>query len=252
MSWGEIKQEEKVEVKSENLFKALKDEVKDSGLNILVYGDFGTGKSHFALSGKAPVYIIDTEKGTRPLLKNFKDKEVFVLNVFGSTPKETYENILNALKTLSTLNDEGKVGTVVFDSITDLWEVCQTYAKEEIWKIKDTDRLKSQWDWGIINKLYYKILKQFLLMSCNFVATARIAEVYAGAGQPTGTYKPKCQKETEYWVNIVIRMVSKISQGSFKFSGVIEKCKEDGKLQGKSLENISFDKLTELLIEEEK
>jgi len=57
-------------------FIDLKNEVQKSGLNILVYGGFGTGKSHFCLSAPEPIYVIDTEGGIKPLFRNFKDKDI--------------------------------------------------------------------------------------------------------------------------------------------------------------------------------
>ena len=239
--WGEIKKEEKKEV----LFKPLKEEAVKDGYNVLVYGGFGTGKSYFALTAPAPVYVIDTEKGMRPLLRNFADKEIYTLNVFGSDVKETYENILNSLDELEKQIKEQKVKTIVFDSLTDLWETCQAYAKEIIWKIKDIDKVKQQWDWTCINKLYYKVLKRLLNMECNFIGTAREAEIYIGAGQPSGEFKPRAQKETEYWTGINLYMNTKVSQGNLIFMSKVDKCKENGKVQGQTFQNLTFDKLIE-------
>lgn len=228
------------------IFTPLKDVEQKSGLNVLIYGGFGTGKSHFALTAPEPVYVIDTEKGVKPLLENFKDKEIYVLNVYDSSAKDTYENILNSLKELHVLQKEGKVGTIVFDSITDLWEVCQTYAKEEIWKMRDADKIKQQWDWGVINKLYYKVLRNLLFsFDCNIILTARMGEIYVAAGQPTGSYKPKCQKETEYWTGVNVFNETKVINGQYQFISTVEKCKENGSIQGKTFNNLTFDKLKE-------
>ena len=245
MVWDIPEQKEEEVNVSKNLFTPLKDEAETSGYNVLVYGSFGVGKSHFCLTAPGTVFIIDTERGMKPLLKNFPDKEINTLLVFGKSAKETYENVEKALIQLEQKAEKGEVGTIIFDSITDFWEVCQTYCKEELWKIKDTDRLKSQWDWNTISKKYYRILRRLLLLNCNFIATAREGEVYAGAGQPTGSFKPRAEKNTEHWLNIVIHMNSKIVNNNYQFISTIKKCKELGKLQGKSFNNLDFNKLKE-------
>ena len=150
---------EKEEPKTEIEFKSLGDAQSKRGLKIGLYGDFATGKTHFGLTTPEPIFIIDTEMGTAPLAHSFEGKDVRVLDVAEKDGTKSYQKIIEAIEYISK---QEKVGTVIVDSITDVWEFCQEYAKVNIFKIKPEDRLKQQWDWGTINKCYMKILMNLL------------------------------------------------------------------------------------------
>ncbi len=62
-------------------FKSLSEVEKKRGLKVGIYGDFATGKTHFALTAPEPIFIIDTEMGASPLAYQFKEKDIKVLDV---------------------------------------------------------------------------------------------------------------------------------------------------------------------------
>ena len=233
------------EANTEIEFKKLGDAQDKRGLKIGLYGDFATGKTHFCLTAPEPIYIIDTEMGSAPLAHLFPDKDIRVLDVAERDGTKSYQKIIEAVEFISK---QEKVGTVILDSITDLWEFSQEYAKVNIFKIKPEDRLKQQWDWGQINKVYMKVQMHLLKIDCNLILTAREAEVFAGAGQPTSQVKPKWQKTTGFWVDIVIHNVKKFDKmGKTTFSSTVEKCRQNGNTQGKPFSNLNFDMLEEEL-----
>lgn len=226
-------------------FKSLSEAEEKRGLKIGMYGDYATGKTHFALTAPEPVYIIDTEMGSAPLAHLFKGKDVRVLDVAEKDGTKSYEKIIAAIDHIS---QQENVGTVILDSATDLWGFCQEYAKVNIFKIKPEQRLAQQWDWGVINKLYLSILLKFLKMDCNLIITAREAEVYAGAGQPTTQVKPKWQKDTGFWVDLVIHNTKRIDKvGNLSFASNIEKSRSAGKIMGKTFPNMTFPQLKEAI-----
>lgn len=235
-----------VEPKQEIEFKTLSEAEDKRGLKIGLYGNFATGKTHFCLTTPEPVFILDTEMGSAPLAYNFPGKDIRVLDVAEKDGSTSYQKILEAIDYISK---QDVVGTIVLDSTTDLWEFAQEYAKVNIFKIKPEDRLKQQWDWGQINKVYMKVLMKLLRIDCNLVLTAREGEIFAGAGQPTSQVKPKWQKTTGHWVDIVIHNVNKIdkSTGKSSFTSVVEKCRQNGEIQGKRFGNLDFKKLEEEL-----
>jgi len=245
MSW-ETTEKEKKEKRTINFVDASEAQ-KKRGLKILVFGKPGSGKTHFALSFPDPIFVIDTEMGSSIVASNFSDKKIKILDLFASDEKEGYETIEDTIDELPKLIKEHGIKTIVLDSTTDFWECAQGYAKLEIWKIKITDRLKQQWDWGTINKLYYRVLKKLLLLPVNVILTCRAGEVYAAAGQPTGSFTPRAQKDTGHWVDMVIESRSERKPNSNKFFGIIDKCRTKGDLQGKVIENISYESLQEML-----
>jgi hypothetical protein len=243
-------EKEKKELKME--FKKLKDAKQSRGIKILSYGNFSTGKTHFALTSDAPVYVIDTENGVSPLADKFPEINVMNIsnmdndNVEEKDEVKNFENYMNTIEYLSSLPDE-QVGTIIIDSISDIWDWAQAYAKVKVFKIGIEDRLKQQWDWGTINKLYLKPLQKLINKNCNVILTAREAETYEGAGKPSGRFEPKCQKKTPYWVDVVLHHEIKFVNNKILFQAKIEKCRQKGELIGKIIESPDINKLKEML-----
>ena len=253
MSWenqAEKLEEKKEEVKIE--FKSLKDAEVKRGIKILSYGNFSTGKTHFALSSPQPIYIIDTENGASPLANKFPDAKVLNISAMDNNNVEEKDEVANFEKFqevvdyLCSLKDE-EVGTIVVDSISDIWEWAQAYGKVKVFKIAVEDRLKQQWDWGTINKLYLKPLKKLINKNCNLVLTARESETYEGAGKPSGRFEPKCQKKTPYWVDVALYHEIKFINKQVMFQAKIEKCRQNGSILGKIIENPTLEKLKEMM-----
>lgn len=241
-----------VETRKKIQFKTLSEVKQNRGIKILSYGNFSTGKTHFALSSPGPVFIIDTENGASPLADKFPDAKVVNLsnmdneNVEEKDEVKNFDNYINTIDYLTSLPD-GEVGTIIIDSISDIWDWAQAYAKVKIFKIAVEDRLKQQWDWGVINKLYIKPMQKLINNNCNVIFTARESEKYIGAGQPSGTFEPKCQKKTPYWVDIVLYHKMVYMNKEIKFNAKIEKCRQDGSVIGTIIQDPTLDKITEML-----
>ena len=254
MTWEnqatEVKEQPKIVPKIE--FKTLSEAKVDRGIKILSYGNFATGKTHFALSSTKPVFIIDTENGASPLADKFPDAKV--INISNMTNEDVeekdevnnFDNYQQAVDYLTKLPDD-EVGTIIVDSVSDIWEWAQAYGKIKIFKIRVEDRLKQQWDWGIINRLYLKPLKKLINKKCNVILTARDSEVYEGAGKPSGRFEPKCQKKTPYWVDIVMRHEVRFINKQIQFQAKVDKCRQKGELIGKIMDNPSLEKIQEML-----
>ena len=234
------------------VFKTLADAKVDRGIKILSYGNFSTGKTHFALSSDKPIFIIDTENGASPLADKFPDAQVVNIsnmdnnNVEEKDEVNNFDNYLNAIDHLCAIPDD-QVGTIIVDSMSDIWEWAQAYAKVKVFKIGIEDRLKQQWDWGVINKLYLKPLQKLINKNCNVIITARESEKYESAGKPSGKFEPKCQKKTPYWVDIVLHHEMKFMNKQLQFNAKIEKCRQKGELIGKYIESPTLSKIKEML-----
>jgi len=244
-----VKEQEKPkELKIE--FKKLPEAKEERGIKILSYGNFATGKTHFALSSPKPVYIIDTENGASPLADKFPDAKVInICNIEeeDNDEKDEIRNFEKFQQTISYLVTLSDAETIIIDSISDIWDWAQAYAKIKIFKIPAEQRLAQQWDWGVINKLYLKQILKLINKNCNVILCARTGEEYAAAGQPTGRFKPLCQKKTPFWVDIVLFHEVKFINKQLQFQAKIEKCRQKGELIGKIIENPTLEKIEELL-----
>jgi len=250
MTWKNT--DNKTEAKPSIQFQTLKEAKVDRGIKILSYGNFSTGKTHFALSSKGPVYIIDTENGASPLADKFPDAKVISLSNMDNENVEEKDEVNNFQKYIDVVDylfnlPDGEVGTIIVDSISDIWEYAQAYAKVKVFKIGIEDRLKQQWDWGIINKLYIKPLQKLIDKKCNVILTSRHGEVYNGPGKPSGIFEPKCQKRTPYLVDVVLFHELKYSNKKLNYQCKIEKCRQNGTLIGKIIENPTIEQIEELI-----
>jgi hypothetical protein len=255
-NWGTNKVIEKEEVK-ENvnpiIFKSLKDAKVNRGIKILSYGNFGTGKTHFSLSSDSPIYILDTENGASPLADKFPEAKVLSISnmskdfdVEEKDEVQNFQNFIDAVDYIYNLPDE-EVGTVIIDSVTDIWDWAQAYTKVKVFKMNIEDRLKQQFDWGAINKAYLKPIMKLINKNCNLVLTAREGEIYEGAGKPSGRFEPKCQKKTPFYVDIVLYHQKKFVNKKIQYECIVDKCRQKGDIVGKIIVEPTLDKIKEML-----
>ena len=236
-------------------------------LKIGVHGQQKSGKTRFALTATPPIYVIVTEPGLRPLIKLFPNKEIYFVDVykpdyagvFEVEANKTLAKIDAAVKSIRkmVLDNPESVGTVVVDSVTDIWKWVQEWMKVEILKIDKTARVKQQWDWGYANNKYQNIIMQLLSLPTHLILTAQDREEYAGAGMPSGTYEPRWMGQTPYWVDIIIGMIKiKDKAGVVHYMSEIEDSRHMDEslnpIAGRTIENLTFDKVVEVLTKKEK
>lgn len=271
---GQKQVEAKAEVEEASVsFQKLTSEMSMKKLKVGAHGQQKTGKTRFGMSSClnfGPTYIIATEPGIFPLSRLFPDKEIyFVKNSYGEPTVyeldtsgtfevetvKTLKNIDQAVRSVRKLclEDPSKVGTVVVDSVTDVWKWVQEWMKTEILKIDKTARVKQQWDWGYANNKYQNIIMQLISLPCHVILTAQDREEYVGAGAPSGNFEPRWQVQTPYWVDIVMGFEKRKDKNTnrIKYYATIEDSRHmDDNLQpiaGIETENPTFDKLVSLL-----
>lgn len=253
-------------------FQKLTPDMSVKKLKVGVHGKPKTGKTRFAMSSSlsfGPTYIIPTEPGIFPLARLFSDGEIyFVKNSYGEPTvyeinyegtfevevSKTLGNIDSAVRQIRQLFLESpeSVGTVVVDSVTDIWKWVQEWMKLEVLKIDKTARVRQQWDWGHANNKYQNIIMQLISLPCHVILTAQDREEYVAAGAPTGMYEPRWQKQTPYWVDIVMGLSKRKDKfGKISYWAEIEDSRHmDEKMEpiaGIGMENPTFDKLVELI-----
>jgi len=251
-------------------FQKLSPELTIQKLKIGIHGEEKTGKTRWAMSSSVnygPTYIIATEPGIRPLARLFPKKDLYFCDVyepdytgiFEVEASQTLANIDQAVRQIRelALKDPKSVGTVVVDSVSDVWKWVQEWMKMEVLKIDKTARVKQQWDWGHANNKYQNIIMQLISLPCHVILTAQDREQWAGPGQPTGVYEPRWQKQTGYWVDIIIGLKKiKDKMGQVHYMAEIEDSRHMDKdlnpIAGKTFENFDFDELVGALTIKEK
>jgi len=240
MTWKKFKGEKIDKENSSNIkveFKSPK-EFKFETLSVGIFGLSDTGKTHFSLTAPEPIYLIDTEGNANKVAYKFKDKEIYICDV-----RVLHENEIDFIKSVELIeeatreivgraieytNETGKKGTIVIDSITDVWSWLGIWL-EEIGAERFTKSGQiMRTEWGKANRRYFKDLYRILSTDWNLVLTARVQEKYSPSGEPLGIYTGRWQKDTEHWVDVVLR-AEKVDRT--KRLVRLEKCRYIGDLQ---------------------
>ena len=265
-TWAVAKDKQKPEAKEAEVpvtFQKLSAAEPIRYLKIAVHGQPKSGKTRFSLTAPGPVYVIATEPGLRPLIRLFPDKEIYFTDVYEVDPTGVFE--VEPTKTLAKIDgavrlirqkviaNPAEVGTVVVDSVTDVWKWVQEWMKMDILKIDKTARVRQQWDWGYANSKYQNIIMQLLSLPTHLIVTAQDKEQYAGPGQGSGIYTPRWMGQTPYWVDIVMGLVKlgDPETGIIKYMATIEDSRHMDEslnpIAGKDMKNPTFEKLQDIL-----
>ena len=252
MTWGGDRPAPAVEPKVEVSFDKITDVQQKKGLKVGIYGNCNTGKTYFGFTSPKPIYFVDTEMGAGSVGLQFDSENLFVKEVCLHKKDESEVLEKDDVKNFEMINQliksvaDNKEGTIVIDSGTDLWSFCQSYCKVKHFKIKPDQRLKFQFDWGYINNMYQNLIYRLLKSSLNVVITARSREEYIGSS-PSGIFLAHWQKSTDYYLDVVIQNQKEKTKTGVVFKSEIIKCRPNGKLVGKVFENLTFDKLKEVI-----
>lgn len=155
---------------------------------ILIYGNPGTAKTHFAYTMPEPICLIDTEGKADAITDKF-DKQILYFDVDGyEAARDALNQSLDVLEKWEAEN--GQKGTIVVDSISEMWD----WAQQRHIEMKhpnangpDDVNLKSALqsdggggDWQHIKRLHNERFREPMLLSDYHVCwTAKSEEDYA-------------------------------------------------------------------------
>jgi len=234
------------------LFVSSKEAQSLSGIKILYWGEFGTGKTFDACTFPGPIHIISTEFGVAPIVSQTGRDDIFRLECtdpftdkpvkangdlddepFATDPVDSLNKVEEATEWLHQQYKNGSIkgGTVVVDSISDIWSWLANWldyiAKKQQSKSSGKEFMMRT-EWQKANAKYKWILMRLLALPCNLVMTARSAAVYDGTGNITAQNKPKAQGETSYYVDVVAHLTNdvenQIVDGKIAGSKIVRKC----------------------------
>lgn len=192
-------------------------EQKERKQGIMVWGDPGLGKTHFAYTMPEPVCIIDTEGKGNDIAHKF-DKDVFIWQ-----PSD-YDGVIEALEESFKILAEYKsqadmLGTICVDSMSIMWDWAQQKYVEFAYPTKDDPSdvkfssnmgQKGQSDWKQIKRYHNTKFRQRILDSpYHFCWTAMRGEDYAAVMDGETSVppdKPVGEKNNEYKANYIIKI----------------------------------------------
>lgn len=238
----------KIPDKSE-LFTSADKYVHKRGLKIGVYGPPESSKTYFCCTCPGDVMLLDTEFGSYPVAKKFKDKTINIADITVINQQtddiDSNASIARAEIALKTIKDMQK-GTVCIDSVSDIWSWMGSWLEETAsLRSKKTGKML-QLEWGKANARYRNMIVKLLSKPVHVVLTAQQKSVYTSGGQATDMVEPSWQKLTPYWVDIVVRLEKTFSTSGTYYNGYIEKCRWERAFNAK-LDDVSFQGVVDVL-----
>ena len=216
--------QEEVEIPTlENSFVKSKDVKLKRKLKLIVWSKAGLGKTYMALSSLAePVWVISTEpESVEPLFIHFPDKDIRIVQCarpFAEAPtiKKTGkvdtevaasdpELSLREFEKVTLLLKDIKEGTIVLDSVTDVWEWFSAWIDINATKFVGTGQMMRT-EWGRVNSKYKTLINRILSRPVDVIMTARSENIYGEGGKETTATKMSGQKRTPYMPNIIMEL----------------------------------------------
>jgi len=270
---GEKEVEEEQEKKEE---PRMKYDVMD----ILCYGPSNSGKTFFSCTCPEPIIILDTENRAYLTKRyQFPKKDIEVVELLEVKEEFQAKNLNQAIDiggTIDTVTKElirltgkaksGKLrgGTVVFDSLSDYWQFCQYWGKEQLAKAgrldMHTSALKLQTDWSIINGQHYRmimVLRNLLRLGVNVVSTARFQEIPDYVREkmsttPTFESEIRAQKDAAFWFSTILKFYTQKQklpdkqEVRLRYLSEIKKLETFDIKESDAIENLDFQKLKQI------
>ena len=183
------------------------------------------------------------------------------IDITGTIDKITQEIIRLNRKAKS---GEIKGGTVVIDSLTDVWSWAQYSGKESLAKAGKVDMnlssLKFAPDWSIINGINYRIivgLRNLLRYGVNVIGTARFGEIPDFAVEkmhttPTFESEIRSQKDTAFWFSTIAKQFTQKQripdkqEVKLRYLSELKKLETFDIRETDTIEGLNFQKLKEI------
>lgn len=228
--------------------------VRRKPLKILLFGDAGTGKTHFSLQATpGKTLVFDTENGT-DLFEGRKGFEFDYWVDDEGLKTASIKELNKAIDYLETPEGRKQYATFVIDNISDIWDNIQAQRLEykdnlAIKKgraIEDRNETEieafNMKDWADMKKIYKNMMLRLKNLPQNIILIAREKEISEtkpdGSVVKTGEYIFDTEKGTKYAVDFIIRLV--FDEKTNKRYAVIVKSRSDVLKKNEIVENPTF------------
>ena len=202
------------------VFKPAIEMEKVDALFLSLFGRAKVGKTHFCLTAKAPVYIIDTEMSSPILLKQLSEDRQKVINVanllqFANTDKDgkidvntLLDSAFSILTNLVTAtNASPERGTIIIDSMTDIYTWLQIWLEQQpdLARSRETGKMLGT-EWARISKRWKEIILLLRKSGWNIILTFKARAKWGKNGAPTDIEEAKWQSETFHDIDLNVEM----------------------------------------------
>ena len=203
--------------------------IRKKPLKILLFGDAGTGKTHFALqSTPGKTLVFDTENGT----DLFEGRNGFEFDYWvddEGLKTVSIKELNKAIDYLETPEGRERYTTFVIDNISDIWDNIQAqrleykdekaiekakkYNKETNFDDRNETEIEAFniKDWADMKRVYKNMMLRLKNLPQNIILIAREKEISEtkpdGSIVKTGEYIFEAEKGTKYAVDFIVRLV---------------------------------------------
>lgn len=149
-----------------------KDHHEEEYTSFLIYGGFGSGKTHSLSTARLPIYIFSFDAGGAqlPCIKKLVDAGLAVVDysVANDVPEKpfAYRRLSERLKALHKEGAWEKFGTIAVDSLT-------TLADSIMWHVRPGGQPQIQ-DYNTLELELRKLINTGNALPCDFILTAHI------------------------------------------------------------------------------
>jgi hypothetical protein len=183
---------------------------------ILGWAEPGKGKTHFGYTMPQPVCIIDTEGKAHNLASKFEDKVTYIWQ------PDNYDEARSALDEVITVLhkylEEGYRGTIVVDSMSEMWEWSKQKYVSKAYQGKTLDEVNlssnmgrsGESDWKVIKRYHNKRFREVMIDTpFHFYWTAMQTDDYEAImeGEEGNPKKPVGERDNAYKVDQILRFV---------------------------------------------
>jgi hypothetical protein len=183
---------------------------------ILGWAQPGKGKTHFAYTMPQPVCIIDTEGKAHNLASKFEDKVTYIWQP--DDYDEAREALDEAINVLHKYLEKGHRGTIVVDSMSEMWEWSKQKYVSKAYQGKTLDEVNlssnmgrsGESDWKVIKRYHNKRFREVMIDTpFHFYWTAMETDDYEAImeGEDGNPKKPVGERDNAYKVDQVLRFV---------------------------------------------
>lgn len=204
-----------------SFFKVGTELVSIGNIRLGLYGDTKVGKTHFILGLPETKFIIDIDGNVKDLISKFPQNIQENTHVFECSPFNPVSNILDYDYVVDRIEECVKVvhsyikglpedtpkGFIIIDSATELWEYLGFWLsmQTDLARSKNTGKMV-QTEWGRVNTKYKIIMDHLVDTGWHIILNARSDNEYSESGARLGATKPKWQKNTPAFCNVVAEM----------------------------------------------
>ncbi|AGM11957.1 hypothetical protein DNAM5_98 [Haloarcula californiae tailed virus 1] len=195
----------------------------------------GSGKTHFGFTMPQPVCIIDTEGKAHQLASKFEDKVTYIWQP--DNYDEARDAMFEAIDVLDRYLEKGHRGTIVVDSMSEMWEwskqkyVSKVYDGKSLEEVNLSSNMgrSGESDWKVIKRYHNKRFREVMVDTpYHLYWTAMQTDDYEAImeGDEGNPKKPVGERDNPYKVDQILRFTEGSDgrpQGQLQKSGSITK-----------------------------